>query len=293
MNFWKVNGTLALVVLFWASAFVGIRVGLLDYSPGELALFRFLVASLCMAFVYARLSNQPRMPWAIRLQLAGLGVAGIGIYNICLNMGEITVSAGVASFVIGLMPVITIVLSVIFLRERPGILVWAGIVISLIGLLLLMGAEPEAGLFSGGVCLILISALMGSAYTIIQKRYLLDYHPIAVTAWVIWGGTLLLLWFLPGLLSEFPEASLDADLAAVYMGIFPAALAYVGWSYVLNFMSASQASLYLYFMPVISTILGYALLQEQPTLLSLSGGLLALLGALVATRKVSWSRDLL
>jgi drug/metabolite transporter (DMT)-like permease len=277
-----------MVMTFWSSAFVGIRIGLQDFSPGELALYRFLVASFCMVFIYAGLPKHKRMPWMVRLQLLGVGCIGIGIYNICLNLGEMTVSAGVASFVIGLMPIFTIILSVVFLQERPGWLVWLGVMISLIGLVLLMVAENTNGLVSTGVVLILMSALAGAIFTLIQKGFLRDYHPIAITAWVIWGGTLMLLWFLPGLIRELPSASVNTNLAAIYMGIFPAALAYVGWCYVLNHMRASEAALYLYFMPVLSTVFGFIVLHEQPAILSLVGGMLALLGALIATRKISW-----
>lgn len=290
MSSWTVKATLAWVMLIWASAFVAIRVGLSGYSPGELALFRFLVASLCMAIIYLRMPGQPRIPWAIRIQLLLVGVAGIGIYNVCLNIGEVTVSAGVASFVIGMMPVMTILLSVIFLKERPGFLVWLGVLVSVGGLFLLMTAEKTTALFSSGVILILISALMGSFYTLVQRRYLRDYHPVAITSWIMWGGTLFLLWFLPGLAHEIKQAGMSANIAAVYMGIFPGALAYIAWSYVLNHMPASEATLYLYFMPVLSTIMGYVLLSEQPAVLSLVGGFLALLGAMIATRKISWSR---
>ncbi|MGQ3891352.1 DMT family transporter [Legionella sp. CNM-4043-24] len=290
MNTWTVKITLAFTILVWASAFVAIRIGLPEFSPGELALYRFLVASVCMLFLYVRLPARPHVPWSVRIQLLLIGVAGIGIYNICLNVGEMTVSAGVASFVIGMMPVITILLSVIFLKERPGILVWLGVTISVIGLFMLMSAESTEGLFSRGVVLIFISALMGSFYTLMQRPYLREYHPIVVTAWVLWGGTLFLSWFLPGLSREITHAGLAANAAAIYMGVFPGALAYIAWSQVLNHMPASEASLYLYGMPVLSTIMGYALLSEQPALFSLVGGFLTLLGAMIATRKVSWSR---
>jgi drug/metabolite transporter (DMT)-like permease len=40
---------LALTTVFWASAFAGFRVGLEDYGPGEVALSRFLVASVVLA----------------------------------------------------------------------------------------------------------------------------------------------------------------------------------------------------------------------------------------------------
>ena len=38
-----------ITVAIWGSAFVGIRVGIKAYSPGSLALLRYLVASLVLA----------------------------------------------------------------------------------------------------------------------------------------------------------------------------------------------------------------------------------------------------
>ena len=149
----KVHCALVLTLLFWASAFVGIRVGLTAYSPGALALLRFLVASFAMAIIYFYLPAKKKISWSERLQLLLLGVAGIGIYNICLNYGELSVSAGVASFIIGLIPVVTIVLSVLFLDERPGSAVWVGILISFMGLLFLILGEEErsASMISGAL----------------------------------------------------------------------------------------------------------------------------------------------
>ncbi len=68
------------------------------------------------------------------------------------------------------------------------------------------------------------------------------------------------------------------------MGIFPAAVAYVAWSYVLKKLSASKAAITLYALPIVSTLLGFLLLHEQPSLISLVGGGIALCGALVAHR---------
>ena len=183
---------LVLVLLIWASAFIGIRIGLQSYSPGALALLRFLVASLCMAIIYHGLSKKKAMPWLVRGQLMLLGVAGIGIYNLCLNYGELTVSAGIASFVIGLIPVFTILLSVIFLKEKLSFGIGLGVLISLIGLFIMMLAGKGQEPFDIGVLIILISALMGGIYTVSQKFFLVEYHPVVVTSWVIWGGTLML-----------------------------------------------------------------------------------------------------
>ena len=280
----KINLGLFFAIFLWASAFVGIRIGLTSYSPGSLALFRFLIASACMALIYSRQSSCQKIPWVDRLQLGLLGVAGIGVYNTCLNYGEQTVSAGIASFVIGLMPALTILLSVLFLRERPKLQVYFGLLVSLSGLVIMMMAGGHGAMISYGVLMIFIAALTGSVYTLLQKPYLRHYHPVAVTAWIIWGGTLSMMVFFPALWREIAVAKPAATWAVVYLGIFPAALAYLAWSYVLKALSASNASMYLYAMPVISSVLGFIMLHEQPSVLSLCGGMLTMIGAFYASR---------
>ena len=110
------------------------------------------------------------------------------------------------------------------------------------------------------------------------------YSSIRVISWVIWGGTVFLLIYLPELIRDFPQASSKSTAVVIYMGIFPAAVAYSAWTYVLKKMPAAKASLSLYILPFASTMLGYAFLAEQPSMISLSGGGVALFGALIAHR---------
>ena len=284
MQSFKVKVGLFCAIFLWASAFVGIRIGLTSYSPGALALFRFLIASVFMGGIYLRQSNGQHIPWLERLQLCLIGVAGIGVYNVCLNYGEVTVSAGVASFVIGLTPALTVLFSVVFMGDRPIRSVYFGILISLAGLALMVFASSGSTSVSYGVLMVFIAALTSAAYSLLQKIYLTHYHPVAVTSWIIWGGTASMMVFAPSLCQEILVASPKATWAIIYLGIFPAALAYLAWSYVLQALSASNASMYLYSMPVISSLLGFILLGEELSKLSLCGGLLALLGAFYASR---------
>lgn len=284
MQSFKVSIVVIVAIVLWASAFVGIRIGLTGYSPGGLALLRFLVASLFMALIYYGHGIKKPIPWKDRIQLLIAGMAGIGIYNICLNYGELSVSAGIASFIIGLMPVLTVLLSLIFLQEKLSRGVWLGILISVLGLVLLaIGENSEPGM-QQGILAILVSALMGAILTIIQKQFASVYHPVAIISWVMWGGTLLLLMFAPALIQEIQTADLQTTLAVVYMGIFPAAIAYLAWGYALKYLSASNASVTLYALPIVSTFLGFILLNEQPSLISLLGSGITLFGAFIANR---------
>ena len=60
-------------LLLWASAFAGIRAGLRAYSPGQLAVFRFVVASITLG-VYAGLAHFRRPEWR---DVPGLTMSGI------------------------------------------------------------------------------------------------------------------------------------------------------------------------------------------------------------------------
>src|ERR1017187_1569120 len=84
---------LAFALVIWASAFAGIRAGLRAYSPANLAILRFLVASLVLA-IYAGIAHFRRPEWRDVPGLMLTGVVGITFYNLALNYGEGLATAG-------------------------------------------------------------------------------------------------------------------------------------------------------------------------------------------------------
>lgn len=281
---YKAVFALSATIILWASAFVGIRYTLSVFSPGALALYRFAIASLVLLSLYPLFSKKGAMCVADKCKLLAIGVAGIGIYNLSLNYGEVTVSAGMASFLIGQMPIMTIILSFVILKESISLQMLPGLGLSLLGIAMIGFADDGDSSWDIGIALILLAALMGALYTLSQRVFLKKYHPVLITAWVIWGGTAALSFFAKDLYNQWPHASLKIHATVIYMGIFPAALAYIGWCYVLRHIQATHATLFLYTLPLVSTALGYFLIGETPSTLSFCGGLIALCGAFLSSK---------
>ena len=84
--------------------------------------------------------------------------------------------------------------------------------------------------------------------------------------------------FSPGLINTVQTAPNSATAAVIYIGIFPGALGYVSWSYVLARFPASKATQFLYMVPIVAIIISYIWIEEIPSLISLVGGAIVLGG---------------
>ncbi len=279
-------GAVLVTLTFWGSAFAGIRAGLEAYSPGHVALLRFLVASLTLG-VYALLTRM-RLPERRDLpRILALGFVGITVYHMALNYGEVSVSAGAASFLIATAPAFTAMLATRFLGERLTRWGWVGIGISFAGVALIAFGEGEGVQFDPGALLILLSAISTSFYFVFQKPLLAKYGAFQFNAYGIWAGTFFLLVLLPGFPQAVREAPPDATWAVIYLGVFPAALSYAMWTYAMSRAPASIISSFLYLVPGLATLVAWAWLGETPPALALVGGVIALAGVIVINR---WGR---
>ncbi|MEK9199644.1 DMT family transporter [Ureibacillus sp. FSL E2-3493] len=273
-----------LTVLIWGSTFAANSFSLRGgYSAGHLILFRFIIASIIFGIIAFIPKLKFRLPekrdiWKIAL----LGWVGISGYHICATFGQLTISAGTAGMLIGSGPIFTTIFAILILKERLSKVGWVGLAFGFIGIsLIALGSGDTTFGIAPGVFLTILAAIATSIFFVYQKPLFKKYSAIELTAYFTWAGTIPFLIFAPGLFETIQSASIEVNMTALYIGIFPTAVAYLTWAIALSQANASSISSVLYLEPVIAIIVAWIWLNELPASLSIIGGLIAISSVLI------------
>jgi drug/metabolite transporter (DMT)-like permease len=218
--------------------------------------------------------------------ICALGALGFALYHSALNYGQVTVTSGSASFLTESAPIFATLLAVLFLGERLSAIGWTGLAVCLGGAGLIAVGEANGPLaMEPGALLILLAAVSGAGYFTLQKSFLRRYGSMEITAYAMWAGTLLMSVWAPGLTTQVATAPLEATLAVAYIGVFPGAIGYVTYAYVLSELSVARGTSLLYLVPLAVIPIAWVWHGEVPTLAALAGGALILVGVALVQRK--------
>ena len=281
-----------IAVIVWAFAFPFIRIGLDELSFINLTIMRFFIVCCILLILlvilpkkFSRLQKKDIIPIFI------LGFVGVIVYHLGLNYGELYVSPGAASLIIATIPIQILILAVIFLKEKITSIKLLGIILAMLGVLIISiwGTKDEVFeiKYITAAIAIFIAAGAGAFYTIAGKKLLARYSGLSLTVYAMLLGSigLLPLTINSSLINQVSNLSLKGWFALIFLGIFSTIIGYVIWYIALEKKTASEISIYLYLIPVLSTIISYFLLNEEITYMFILGGFLVISGLIIVNRK--------
>ncbi|WP_209369239.1 DMT family transporter [Priestia megaterium] len=273
-----------LMISLWASAFPVIQIGLESFSPQHLAVVRLSIASVVLLVI--AIATRMRLPDIkdIPLLLA-LGFLGFTVYHTALNIGEKTVSAGIASLLISTTPIFSAFLAIFFFHETFGKRKWIGSAVSFVGVALLTFSKENFVHSANGILLILLAALAESIYIVCQKDLLKKYGFLSFVTYSIWGATISMLIFLPGLGTDFLNISFRSAISVIYLGLFPTVIPYIILAYLTSRVGSAEAAISLYLTPALSFFLAWLLLKDIPSVAAIVGSIITLCGVLLTHSK--------
>ena len=250
----------------------------------------FSLASILLLIVaQARggISKIPRpVPWKI---IVLMGITGTTVYYICFNTALVYTMASTAALIQSFIPVVTVILAFIFLKEPLSVKRLIGIGISIAGVLFIIFMAAPGGKAKNpllGNLLILASVFIWATYTILAKR-LAYIDPIMVTAYSITVGTLFLIpaAFIELSGKSFPNFPVRTWLSAIYLGAMSTGIGLLLYNRSLKHLKAGETASFLNLMPVIGVITSVIFLGENITLWQVLGGALVLTGVFISIKK--------
>jgi drug/metabolite transporter (DMT)-like permease len=285
----KVRMALAFFAIYflWGTTFFAIRVAVEELPPLFAAGVRFFIAGvLLFGFMLAKGKAKPSArQWRNLLVLSLLMfVAEYGP----LFWAERYVPSGVVSVLAATIPILTLVLEMLVLRQqrwRAGLAAATVLGFAGVGILLLPGGETHFGI---GPCLaILAGCTTWSLGTVLSRSMdLPNARPVTAGATMMLGGAILLSLSAGfGELHPMPNISMRALGALAYLIVFGSLLAFTAFVWLLGHMPATRVASHAYVNPIVAVALGYFVAGEPVTLGTLAGTTLVLISVFVILRK--------
>lgn len=284
---------LALIVanIIWGAASPIFKLALQNIPPFTLAYIRFLGAALVLLpFVFHHMHIDKKDIFKIFL-IAFFGITiNISFFFLGLKLSPSINAPIIASSG----PVFLYLFSIFLLKEKPHPKVLFGMVVSLLGVITIVGQPLLENGFDGKIVgnLFFILATFGAVgHALISKDILTKYRATTVTFWTFLIGAAT---FLPLAIREIQSANPFPTLdyrgwTGIIFGIFlSSALGYCLFEWGIQKIDAQEVGIFTYIDPVIATLIALPLLGEQITTIYLMGSILIFLGIAIAEGRLHY-----
>ncbi|WP_010626941.1 DMT family transporter [Halomonas sp. KM-1] len=272
-------------VLIWSGNMTINQLTVGAIAPSSIAFLRWVLALLVLTpFLLPaawRHRQTIRREWA---KLATLGLLGMGLWQGLAYVAAETTSATNMGILAAMVPLLTVLLSALILREAPSLGGTVGGLVALFGVLVLLGRGDPLSLLelevALGDLLMVVAATCYALYGVMLKRWPLDLPPwVLLYAQVVFAVLFLLPPYLMG-----PMTPVDGHNVwlILYAGIPASIVTTYLWMRAIRQIGASQASIFINLMPLFSALIAMAYLGERIALFHLVGGVLVLAGVLMA-----------
>jgi drug/metabolite transporter (DMT)-like permease len=222
------------------------------------------------------------------LTTLGIGLVGGTLYNIALNEGTSMTSASNAALIMATSPVWGMLLAAGFGVEPLRATNVIGAVVSIVGVVLILGRGLEGGGSSlAGDLLVLAASVSFAAYIVLSRTQHGHYPALTIGAYTVFFGGLAIFPFTPLELAgwRWESVSAVAWIAVAYMAIFSTALGYGIWQWGIGRIGADRVLVYLYLVTLTGVVSSIVFLHEGFGLIKVLGTVVLLAGVYVAHRR--------
>lgn len=269
----------ALAPIIWGSTYIVTTELLPPDRPFTAALIRTLPAGMLLAAYCWR--TPLRHEWGRLLVLSALN---IGFFQALLFVAAYRLPGGLAAVLGAIQPLMVMALAWTLDRQQPAYLaIWAS-VLGIVGMAALL-LSPGTASDTVGISAALAGAACMAAGTYLARRWRPKISVIVFTSWQLLAGGLMLVPVAWAIDPPLPRLTTAHLLSYAYLSIIGTLLAYTLWFRGLARLSPVAVSSLGLLSPLTAVLLGWVLLGQSITGVSLVG----LVTVLVSVLVVQWA----
>lgn len=277
-------------ILVWGSCFVLTK----NLLGAGLTAIQIIPLRMGLAYL-ALLVMRPKflkLPLKDELMFLLIGITGGSFYFFLQNTALTYTYAANVSIIVSMSPIFTVILAQMFSRsnERLGKWVYVGAVVAIAGVVLVvLNGTLTFHLSPRGDLLALGAALAWAVYSILIKKYTEQYDNFIVTrrvflyAFLTAVPLMLATDGLPNLQPVFADPK--AWISWLFLAVFGNAVCFAIWNIAFQRLGVVVTNNYLYASPFVTVFVGWLLLNEPISVMSIIGAVLITAGVILAYKK--------
>ncbi len=271
------------LILAWGSTFAAIKIGLESSPPILFVGIRSVIGGVAVAALAATRGRPTGILEHLGSYLLITLLNVVGFFFV-QTLAIQHLPSGLAAVLIYLQPVLTGVLAAPLLGERLSVVKLVGLGLGFSGIVVVSVGAVHGHVSGLGIGLAVLAALLWSLGTIAFKRESGRVDAWWAVAFSFLVGGLLLAGFGAATEGTSIDWNVEFTLALAYSSLIGTALAWALWFGLVAAGEASRAAAYIFFVPLVSLVVGGVLLGERLGLSLLLGAALVVLGVFLVNR---------
>lgn len=273
------------VYSLWGFSFLASKVAQEHVTPFVLLAYRFDIAVIVLSVPLLLKKRAVRLRGKNILPLLALGLAEPCIYFIGEQYGLRYSNSSFSGVMIALIPIVTLLMSAAFLKDRPSRRQWLFSILSIIGVIVITLSEKSEGdVTLMGVLFLAVAVISGSAYGVLSRKASDDFsvfersYVMQLMGAVFYTALALLENHAdPGAMLR-PLVQSDFVFAILYIALGASVAGYALFNYAVAHAPMANVVSFCNLTTVLSVLAGVIILGEPFSLTSAAAMLAVLIG---------------
>ncbi|XMB67447.1 DMT family transporter [Mycoplasmatota bacterium zrk1] len=269
--------------LIWGFSFVSIKIVLEVFTPVGIVFFRYAIASLFFLFMMIKNKESFKLRKEDIFLLIASSLLGVVFYFYAESKGIDLLNASSASIILSLVPLVIMISNYFIHKERLSKTKTLAILASVLGVIILfvndLSFTKES--FIGYVFMIL-AVFLWAFYSESSSRLTKKYSELKTTSF---QAFIALLIFAPLMLFQdinYSIVTLLHWMNILFLGLISSAIGFFLYVYSIKKIGATETGLFVNFIPAVTFLFGFIILDEQLQVNQILGGLIIIIAMTVS-----------